>query len=121
MKRIIFLVFISSLVIFTSCKKKSTDPTPPGEISLEDTEFSSNFDWKTYTDFSVNISVYANSVVEIVSPEGAVYQKMFIKKNAPYVGSIAIPTYETSVRIIYLNQDVSVDLANGSITYNFTK
>ncbi len=119
MKNIVLLFFIATIAIFSSCKKETTDPIPVDEPTLNETVFPSSFDWKTYEEVNFSVSGYANSILEVVSNDGNVYQKVFLKKNETYTGKFTMPTYETTVKLIYMGQEVSFELGNGSISHQF--
>ena len=106
-------------MVFTSCKKNTSEPTPSEGTNIEEIVFPSNFDWKTFSEIPLSITGYANSILEIVSTDGTVYQKIALQKNEPYIGKFTVPSYETTIRLIYMGQDISFDLSNGSVSHQF--
>ncbi len=119
MKKTLIILFLVTVVAFVSCKKETTEVTPPEETSIDQIVFPSDFDWKTYKDVSISVTGYANSILEVVSEEGVVYQKIFLKKNKTYSGKFSVPGYESMVQLKYMGQTVDFDLGNGSISYQF--
>jgi hypothetical protein len=119
MKKVSLILFVLLVVTLISCKKESNVVVPPEETALEEVVFPSNFDWKTYKQVSISVTGYANSLLEIISDEGVVYQRVFLEKNTPYSGKFSVPSYESTVQLKYMGQLVDVDLGSGSISHQF--
>ena len=119
MKRLILFLFITTVVVTTSCKKQTNTPVPSEPETLDEMVFPSDFDWKTYNNISISVTGYATSILEIKSTEGVVYQKLVLHKNTPYTGKITVPSYETEVHLVYMGQDVVFELGNETISHQF--
>ncbi len=119
MNRIILLIFISGVLVLTSCKKDTAEPIISEETSIEEIVFPSSFDWKTFKEIPVSVTGYANSIMKIVSDDGTVYQKVFLQMNETYSGKFTVPAYETTIHLIYMGQKISFELSNGSISHQF--
>jgi hypothetical protein len=119
MKYISILLF-SIILLSTACSKKTTtdpDPTPPE--NMDNLEITSGFDWKTTKDFQLTVTAKTSNIVEVLSDEGKSYQSAFLTANLPHTMKVTVPTYETSVRLKYMGKDVSLDLGDGSLNYEF--
>jgi hypothetical protein len=119
MKKAIYLTLISLVVLFTSCRKDFDNPTPKVPATMEDLKIPADFDWKTIKDIQLTLTGYANSIVEVTSPEGVVYQKSFLTRNEPYIMKLTVPTYERSLRLKYMGQNIELELSSGTIEYIF--
>ncbi len=86
---------------------------------MDELEIPSDFNWKTIKDFQLTLTGYANSIVEVTSPQGTVYQKAFLTKNEPYSIKLTVPTYEKSIRLKYMGQIIELELASNEIEYVF--
>ncbi len=118
MKKIILLSVLGLAVLFSSCRK-DMDNKPTTPPTMEELEIPADFDWKTIKDFQLTLTGYANSIVEVSSPEGVVYQKVFLTRNEPYTMKLTVPTYEQSVRLKYMGQNIELQLSTTNIEYTF--
>ncbi len=119
MKRIIFLVIIGTALVFTSCTKEFDEIKPVESNSIENISVPSNFDWKTFKDVTLNLTGKANSLVEVISEKGVVYQRAYLTKDELYSMKLSVPTYETSVRLLFMGQNIEIDLNDDVINYEF--
>lgn len=130
MKKLVFLISIGIVFIMTSCSKApnvgetpntivSTIPTTTTTVTMENLEVSSNFNWKTYKDISLTLTGSNNSIVEVVSPNGTVYQKAYLSKDKSFNLKLAVPTYETELKLKFDGQEKSVNIASGNVVYTF--
>ncbi len=116
----LFIILFSFLLFTTACKKDSpVDPNPVAPENMADMKVNANFDWKTTRDVQITMTGKVNNMVTVFSSEGDTYQKAFLKANQPYTMKLTIPSYETSVRLKYMGQDISLDLGNGTLSYQF--
>lgn len=119
MKNLMILLF-SILMLSTACKKNNTtDPTPNSPSSMDDLEVTSSFDWKTTSDFQLTITGKGNSIVEVISNEGITYQNAFLTANVPYTMKLTVPSYEKSVHLKFMGQDISLELDSETLSYQF--
>jgi len=126
MKKTLFLGLLGIIIIISSCTPEFEidDPTPTTDeevTTMKNLVVSPNFNWKTYNDVKITLKGNSNDIVEVVSPNGRVYQKAFLAKDETYEMKFAIPTHEKSVRILYNNQDVPLDISSGTANYSFVK
>lgn len=119
MKQIFILLFSFSL-LFTACKKDEiTDPTPIIPIGMDDLKIESDFDWKTTTEYQINLSSKEDNIVTITNSSGIAYQKVFLKANQAYEMKVSIPSYEKNIHIVFMEQDVILELNATNLEYHF--
>lgn len=124
MKKLLLLSLTGFIFIFNSCAPEFDIDTPDTniqdeEITMNNLVVSSNFDWKTYNDVNLLLTGNANSVVKVVSPNGVVYQQAYLSKDDVYNMKLAVPAHETSVRVLFNDQDVTIDISSGNAQYTF--
>jgi hypothetical protein len=113
---------IGVILTLTSCQKENISNAPSQPVAQAKTgqlKVASDFNWKTFKDVLITITGTSNTIVQVVSSNKTVYQKAFLAKGQPYTMKLTVPSYETSVHILYLNQDVNLKLSSGNITYKF--
>lgn len=116
-----FLILIAMLaVIITSCQKDKNDPQPnPDYTSIKDLVVRPSFDWKTTHQVSLKLTGYANSTCTISYANGTLIQKVFLKKNEPFILKINIPTAEKKLQLEYMGQKVELEITGTEINYMF--
>lgn len=119
MKKIILLTVLGLAVLFSSCRKDFNEPEPKKPQTMEELTVPADFDWKTMTDFQMTVKGPANGIISVASPTGSIYQKAYLTSNQVYTMKITVPTYEKSVRLLYLGQDISLELTGNSMEYTF--
>jgi hypothetical protein len=132
MKKISFLLFIGLIFILASCSKSpevsetipsgGTSVTPPpseGVKTINDMTVSSSFDWKTYKNVNFSLAGESDGIIEVVSTNGTIYQKAYLAKGKTFDLNVAIPTYESSVKLKYSGQEKAVDISTGNVSYAF--
>jgi hypothetical protein len=118
--KILFIGILFITLIATSCKKDDIEPpTVQKPQNMNELVASQSFDWKTTKDFQFTINGNIDAVVKIVSANGVVYHKGFLKTNSPYKVNLSLPTYEKTVRIIYFGKDIECSLNQLVINQNF--
>lgn len=120
MKKTAFILALS-LVGLLACKKALDVEKPETPSGLNDIKVPSDFTWKTSHDVQITLTGFVNGIVEVTSPEGVVYQRAFLRQNQPYTMKIAVPAYETSVRLSYMGQNVEVKTGSANINHIFLK
>jgi hypothetical protein len=128
MKNLFLIIAIGLILSFASCKKESVSSmapaqvTPPQTVQITKTDqlkVASDFNWKTFKDFQLTMTGTANSIVEVASSNNIVYQRAYLTKDLAYTMKLSVPSYETSVHLLYMGQDVSVNLSSNIIVYKF--
>ncbi len=132
MKKLGFLILVGIVFILASCSKapevndnptvvtdNPTSTTDNDVKTMNDLEVSPSFDWKTYRDVSFSVQGTDNSILEVVSSNGTVYQKAYLSKGQSFDIKVAIPTYENSVKLKYKGQEKTVDISTGSVNHSF--
>ena len=128
MKNLILLVVIGVIFSLSSCKKESASSMAPSQVTspqtvqitkTEQLKVASDFNWKTFKDVQLTITGTANSLVEVASANNTVYQRAYLSKDLAYTMKLSVPSYETSVHLLYMGKDVSVNLSSNNIVYKF--
>ncbi|MDP2724289.1 MAG: hypothetical protein Q8O72_16175 [Bacteroidales bacterium] len=119
MKKLLILLFSFTLIISACKKDPSADPNPNVPASMGDIKVSSNFDWKTTRDIQITLTGKVSAIINVSSSKGVSYQKAFLKANTPYTMKLTIPSYEQSVEVNYMGQAISLELGNGTLSYQF--
>jgi hypothetical protein len=119
MKKItLFLgIILVGLVTFSGCKK--IDPVTPDPSSMDKLTVSESFDWKTSRTITLHLTGYASNLANIASPSGASYDKIFLIQNERTTVQVTIPTYETMIHLLYMGQDVALEVGSSEIEYVF--
>lgn len=118
------LLIISALLLGTSCKKDLVEQyelTKPktSTTKTSDLKVSKDFDWKTTKEINLNLIGYANSPVTILDADGTIVQKAFLKTDQEYLAILSVPAYQNSVKLLYMGQEVTLELNQKNITYKF--
>jgi len=128
MKKVLFLIAIAVIISLSTCKKESassvapTQVTPPQTVQITKTEqlkVASDFNWKTFKDVQLTLTGTANSLVEVASANNTVYQRAYLSKDLAYTMKLSVPSYETSVHLLYMGKDVNINLSSNNISYKF--
>lgn len=110
-------IFAIGLVMFSGCKKLEIQD--PGPASMDNLSVSESFDWKTTRTITLHLTGYASSVANITSASGSSYTKIFLNQNERMTLQVTIPTYETTIHLRYMGQDVTLEVSNSEIEYIF--
>lgn len=123
MKNRIFLLSTLLLIIaFSSCKKdQMIEPSPaPAIETMNELKVPSDFNWKTTRDYQFSITTASDGIATISNEDGTVvYQKAFMTANNAYQMKMALPTYETKVRLSFKGQIELIELDNTSLSHQF--
>ena len=128
MKNLILLIAIGLILSFASCRKESVSSMAPEQVApaqtvqitkTEQLKVASDFNWKTFKDVQLTMTGTANSIVEVASSNNTVYQRAYLSKDLAYTMKLSVPSYETSVHLLYMGKDVSVNLSSNNINYKF--
>ena len=130
MKNLILLIAIGVIFSLSSCRKETASsmaptqvtPATPATVQVTKTEqlkVASDFNWKTTKDILLTLTGTSNSPVEVASANNTVYQRAYLSKDLAYTMKLTVPSYETSVHLLYMGKDVSVNLSSNNIVYKF--
>lgn len=104
-----------------SCKKDDIQPPAKQKPqTMDELVASQNFNWKTTKVYYFNLSGGNDGIVKILSADGNVYHKGFMRANTNYSIKVTLPSYEKSVRLVYWGNDINCLLSQTSISYSFT-
>ncbi len=122
---VILLACLGLMFSLSSCRKDLEAIQPQVSQSdlksMNDMKVTSDFNWSTYQEVQVNISVKGKAVVFIKSassPE-VVYEKAMALPNQVYSTIIAIPTYETELIISVNGIPNKVAISNNQVSCTF--
>ena len=122
MKKLLAIALFG-ILMGTSCKKEATEFTPVTNTekatSTSEIKVSDNFNWKTTQEVSLNLIGYANAPVLIVDLNGNIIEKALLSTNAQYNTIISVPTTEKKVKLLYMGQEVIIELNQSELTYQF--
>jgi hypothetical protein len=128
MKNLFFIIVITVIFSLASCKKESVSSmapaqvTPPQTVQITKTEqlkVASDFNWKTFKDIQLTLTGTYNSIVEVASTSNTVYQRAYLSKDLAYTMKLSVPSYETSVHLLYMGKDININLSSNNIVYKF--
>lgn len=119
MKKIAFLTAIAFTIAFTSCKKDRFDDNNQKPENMEELTVPSSFDWKTTKDIQLTLSAPSSGIVEVTNSQDAAYQKAFLTSGATYTMKLTVPTYEKTVKVKFLGQEVNLEISSISLTHIF--
>lgn len=119
------LACLGLMLSLSSCRKDLDTMQPQVSqsdlTSMHDLKVNSDFNWSTYQEVQVNISLKGKAVVFIksaASPE-VVYEKAMVLPNQVYSTIIAIPTYETELIISVNGISKKVAISNNQVSCTF--
>ena len=129
MKKFGFLLFISIVMMLSSCKKSYDTPINDDEKVIEtvnDLVVPQSFDWRTTQTIQVSVNLPQNGEIQpliIINRDGSKrYFKGYPENGSRVLNTvITIPTYEKELRLIY-NGTTGPNIAyvsNGSLIYDF--
>ena len=128
MKKLIFLIAIAVIFSLSTCKKESVSSMAPAQVSpsqtvqvtkTEQLKVASDFNWKTFKDVQLTLTGTSNSIVEVASANNTVYQRAYLSKDLAYTMKLSVPSYETSVHLLYMGKDININLISNNIVYKF--
>lgn len=125
MKNLVFLLVVGVILTLSSCQKEDLSSTKPSssttvvQTKTEQLKVASEFNWKTYKDVQITLTGSTNNIVQVTSANQTVYQQAFLAKDQAYAMKITVPSYETSVHLLYMGKDVTLKLNSGNINYKF--
>ena len=115
MKKLFVLLFAFA-VIFSACKKYII----PTQLNMENLVVNSEFDWKTTNDYQLTLMGKESNLFEVLSSDKSiVYQRAFLTANTQYSTKIVVPSYEKSVVLKFLDQEVTLELNSDNLSYQF--
>jgi hypothetical protein len=113
MKRIVYLIFIIALLVF-SCVKMS-DILPVSK--MKNLEVSNDFNWSTTRMISIDLHTIPNGVIRVSSEDESILYSKRIGNGMDHELQfpVDIPADITSLRI----NDHSVDISSSSVDFTF--
>ena len=116
----ILLIVISFSMVLSSCNNKEKLGTTPTEIpTMDELEVNSDFDWKTTQEIQLKLIASQSSIVEVTNKDGEVFQKAVIIANEAQTMKLTIPSYVDTVKLKFMDQEVTLELSSNILSYNF--
>ena len=97
----------------------TTAPSATQITKTEQLKVASDFNWKTFKNVQLTLTGTANSIVEVAASDQTVYQRAYLSKDQAYTMKLSVPSYETSVHLLYMGKDINVNLSSNNIVYKF--
>jgi hypothetical protein len=129
MKNLFLLIVIGTILTFSSCRKEANSSMVPNSTTTtaaatqitktEQLKIASDFNWKTFKDVQLTLTGTANSIIEVASSNQTVYQRAYLSKDQAYTMKLSVPSYETSVHLLYMGKDININLISNNIVYKF--
>ena len=128
MKNLFLLIVIGAILTLSSCHKETNSSmlpnstTAPSATQITKTEqlkVASDFNWKTFKDVQLTLTGTSNSIVEVASSNQTVYQRAYLSKDQAYTMKLSVPSYETSIHLLYMGKDININLSSNNIVYKF--
>ena len=122
MKKLLILILLATTVI--ACKKADTNPDPSN--STKDLVASSNFDWKTTKEITLDViglksvNPEIKNILYVNSSIGdTVYYNNLLFMNTDYQIKFSVPSTENSVTLKYGTKVMDIDLVSNYITFDY--
>lgn len=122
------LISIAFVFILGSCQKNWDQIAEDNQTNSVNTELetmsdmvvSSEFNWKTTKDITLNLSGFnKDDIICINSIDGNIYQKAFVNSGDNYNTKITIPTYASELKLIYNGKTINISVSGNEINYKF--
>lgn len=113
------LALIISVSILTSCKKNfDVAQTKDAKVtSMNDLKVSSNFNWKTTKEISLNLTGYAKAPVIIKNNKDQIVATSMLSE-LPTEINISIPSCEEKLFLNYMGQTIEINSTNTTYKFN---
>jgi LEA14-like dessication related protein len=119
MKKSLILIFSITLLL-SACNRNTNDnPTPNTPPTIEDLKVADGFNWKTTDDYQLTLTGKVSNVVDVVSEADFSYQKAFLIADVPYTMKLTVPSYEKTVVLKYMDQEVPIELSSETLSHEF--
>lgn len=102
------------LLMPISCKKETDEDFT--ENNLNSVIVYRSFNWSTTKEYTLNLTGYANSLVQIESTDGITYAQSMLVKDSIVSVNLTVPSYFTKVNLTYMGKSYEVLLANKTIS-----
>jgi hypothetical protein len=125
----LFLVLLTGIFLFNSCQKNegisplaassTVNVTQPATTKMTDLVINSSFDWKTTKKYQFTFTGNVTGSLSVSSSDGSIYHKALLTSATPYVITLNLPSYESTVHFLYNGKDVVYTLSSSAINYKF--
>jgi len=114
------LIFIMLLSLWVVSCKKEIDQTPnPDVTKMSDLKVADDFNWKTFSNVTLDLTGPTNGLISVVSNEGKVFQKAYLTQGTTYTMKLTVPQHTETVHLLYMGQDVTINLDSEHIVWSF--
>lgn len=119
MKKILLLLFAASL-LYVGCRKEIVKtPEPVVAVTMEDLDIASGFNWKTTTDYTLNVSTSEKGMLYINNDEGKSYYSILVDGEKENSLKLTLPSYASSIFLKLNDKEVKLELKSSVINYSF--
>lgn len=119
MKKIILLLFAVSLLTLGCRKEIVKAPEQDVPVKMENLDIASGFNWKTTTDYMLNVSSTEKGILYINNKEGKSYYKLLLDGENKNELKLTLPSYAKSIFLKLNNKEAELELKTTTITYSF--
>jgi hypothetical protein len=114
------LIFVGVLFLTAvSCRKEIEQLPNPDLITMDDLKVASDFNWKTFENYQLDLTANENGMVSVISEKGTVLQKAYLKQGETYSMKLAVSADQHSVKLLFRGKIAELDLGSGIISYQF--
>lgn len=119
-KNILLGFFLLSIVLF-SCRKDDigSNPTTVRPSSIKELTTTNDFSWQTLRNVKVKIQGSHIMSTSIMTADGNVYFKGFVKPDAKVETTISLPSNLTEILVTYGPFNKAVKIVNNTIDCTF--
>lgn len=117
-KFLLFTLFVGAILV--SCQKEVNDNVAPDPgTGIENLNISPDFDWSTTSEYEVQFSAYANSLVTITTTDGKMLKVAMLSNETPTTVRFSAPTYVKKVKLDYLGNEAELELSDNELEFIF--
>lgn len=119
MKKLSLIIIGALFLTVVSCRK-DIDHTPnPDVTNMDDLKVSPDFNWKTFENYQLDLTANENGMVSVISAQGIVLQKAYLKQGQTYSMKLAVPADQNSVKLLFRGKIAELELGSEIISYQF--
>ena len=117
-KFLLFTLFAGAILV--SCQKEVDDGIAPDPATgIESLDISPDFDWSTTSEFEVQFTAYANSLVTITTTDGKMLKVAMLNNENPTTVRFSAPAYVNKVKLAFLGNETELELSENELEYSF--
>jgi hypothetical protein len=121
MRKPLFLLYFSFVLVFVSCNKNYYDDKSAENKSMKELKIQSGFNWKTTIDYNFSLISPITGIVELTDDKGNVYYKAMLTENQEYTFKLTLPSVLQRIIISIPGKTETIVLETDNINLDFTK